>query len=262
MPVNRCLPWRKIEAYRLPPWQGCRPRARNAVSVNQLQPGYPLEEISFKRPARRPFVPRRRHLSLVPVHRRWRGDRPRLSRWLRSWAVVLLVLLVAPLAALLPPAQRLFFPLHFQDEILLAAQATGVDPSLVAAVALSESGFRPEAVSDQGAVGLMQLLPSTARWAAGEAGLPWQGASSLRRPDTNLTAGAWYLGWLLNRFQGDPVLALAAYNVGQHTVDDWRNSKGGTLALGDLPYPETRFFVRRVLLARSRYRSLYPSLAQ
>ncbi len=230
--------------------------------MNQLQPGYPLEEISLKRPARRTFGPRRRHLFLVPVHRRWRGDHPRLSRWFRGWALVLLVLLAAPLVTLLPPVQRLFFPLRYQDEILQAARAAGVEPALVAAVTLNESGFRPEAVSDQGAVGLMQLLPSTARWAAGEAGYSWQGASSLRRPDTNLTAGAWYLGWLLKRFQGDPVLALAAYNVGQHTVDDWRNSKGGTLALGDLPYPETRFFVRRVLLARDRYRSLYPSLAE
>jgi soluble lytic murein transglycosylase len=201
-------------------------------------------------------------LYLVPVHRRWKGDRARLSRWFRSWAVLLLVLLVAPLATLLPPVQRLFFPLRFQDEILQAARATGVEPSLLAAVALNESGFRPEALSDQGAVGLMQLLPSTAEWAAAQAGHPWQGASSLRHPQTNLKTGAWYLGWLLKRFEGDRVLALAAYNVGQHTVDRWRGAGDRSLAIRELPYPETRCFVRRVMLARDRYRSLYPALAR
>lgn len=207
----------------------------------------------------RPFRPRRRHLHLVPVHRRWKGDRVRLARWLRSWAVVLLLLVLAPLLILLPPVQRLFFPLHFQEELLQAAHTTGVDPSLLAAVALAESGFRPEAVSDQGAVGLMQLLPSTGEWVAREAGLPWRGPSSLREPQVSLRSGGWYLAWLLRRFEGDPVLALAAYNVGQHTVDDWQIQRGA-LGVGELPYPETRCFVQKVLLARDRYRSLYPEL--
>jgi len=170
-----------------------------------------------------------------------------------------MVLLLAPLLVLLPPVQRVFFPLHFQEELMDAARRTGVDPSLLAAVALAESGFRPEAISEQGAVGLMQLLPSTGEWVAQEAGLPWRGPSSLRRPDISLQAGGWYLAWLLERFKGDPVLALAAYNVGQHTVDDWRVQRGA-LELPELPYPETRFFVRRVLLARERYNSLYPEL--
>lgn len=218
-----------------------------------------MGEASFNSLQRRPPLPRRRHLHLVPVHRRWKGDRARLVRWLRSWALVLVVLLLAPLVALLPPVQRLFFPLHFHEQLMDAARHTGVDPSLLAAVALAESGFRPEAVSEQGALGLMQLLPSTGEWVAHEAGLPWRGPASLRQPEVSLRSGGWYLAWLLRRFDGDQVLALAAYNVGQHTVDDWRVQRGA-LGLPELPYPETRFFVRRVLLARERYESLYPQL--
>ena len=211
-------------------------------------------------PASRPRLrlPRRRFR--LPLPRRWRGDRRRLSRWLAFWSFLALFLLAAPLVTLLPPVQRLFFPLQYQQELLQAARAAGVDPALVAAVALNESGFRREAVSDAGAVGLMQLLPSTAEWAAGEAGLPWAGPRSLRNPSTNLRLGSWYLDWLLRRFEGDPVLALAAYNVGQHTVDGWRGGDGRLLDVADLPYPETRLFVARVLRARERYHSLYPAL--
>lgn len=185
----------------------------------------------------------------------------KLRRWNRAWMLLLVLLFAAPLAALLPPVQRAFFPLRFEADLLGAARSAGVDPALLAAVALRESGFRPDAVSDQGAVGLMQLLPSTAEWAAGEAGVAWEGTDSLRRPGVSLRLGAWYLAWLLERFEGDPVLALAAYNGGQHTVDRWRGHRARRLAVEELPYPETRYFVQRVLQARERYARLYPALA-
>lgn len=170
--------------------------------------------------------------------------------------------MLSPALAWWPPAQRLFYPLPYPAEVLEAAGSTGLDPCLLAAVAFRESRFRPEAVSDQGAVGLMQLLPSTAQWAAEQAGLPWEGGASLRRPEVSLRLGAWYLAWLLDRFDGDPVLALAAYNGGQHTVDRWRGPHGRPLAVEDLPYPETRHFVGRVLRAREAYRRLYPDLGR
>lgn len=184
----------------------------------------------------------------------------RLLRWRRAWVLVLTLLIAVPLLALLPPVQRLLFPLRYEAELLQAARAAAVDPWLVAAVVYHESGFRPEAVSDEGAVGLMQLLPSTADWAAEESGLDSFEGASLRRPDVNLRLGAWYLAWLLERFEGNPVLALAAYNGGQHTVDEWRKGSGPSLTVEELPFPETRHFVQKVLDTRERYRRLYPDL--
>lgn len=115
------------------------------------------------------------------------------------------------------------------DRILAAARSRGVDPLLVAAVVQAESGFDEKAVSPKGAVGLMQVMPKTARQF---------GVEDVHDPDGNLEAGACYLSHLLNRFDGDLALALAAYNAGPSSVRRF----GGVP-----PYPETRNFTERVL---------------
>lgn len=209
-------------------------------------------------PGRPRLRPRSRGLVLpAPIFRRWGGERVR--RWSRAWVAVLVLLIALPLALFLPPVQRLLFPLHHEDHLLAAARAEEVDASLLAALVYHESGFRAHAVSDAGAVGLTQLLPSTARWVSEQCGTPLRSAADLGRPEVNLRLGACYLGWLLRRFEGDAALALAAYNSGQHTVDRWLEEPG-PLRVEDLPYPETRHFVAGVLQTRERYRRLYPHL--
>ncbi|MEL7058855.1 MAG: lytic transglycosylase domain-containing protein [Acidobacteriota bacterium] len=116
----------------------------------------------------------------------------------------------------------------FGSEIIEAAQRHGLDPLLVAAVVEVESSFRPAALSHRGAVGLMQVLPSTARATA----------DALRDPQINLDRGAAYLRHLLERFGGDLELALAAYNAGPTAV---RRHAGVP------PYRETRNYVHKVL---------------
>jgi hypothetical protein len=115
-------------------------------------------------------------------------------------------------------------------EIYTAARRHGVDPELVAAVVRAESAFDARAVSAKGARGLMQLMPATAR----RFGLAPERAFDAA---ANVEAGTRYLAWLLERFEGNLALALAAYNAGEGTVERY----GGVP-----PFRETRSYVRRV----------------
>lgn len=116
------------------------------------------------------------------------------------------------------------------DAIYRAARRHGVAPELVAAVVRAESAFDVRAVSVKGARGLMQLMPATAR----RFGVP---EDRIFEPAANLDAGTRYLAWLLERFQGELALALAAYNAGEGTVDRY----GGVP-----PFRETRGYIQRI----------------
>ncbi|HEV7515624.1 MAG TPA: lytic transglycosylase domain-containing protein, partial [Thermoanaerobaculia bacterium] len=119
--------------------------------------------------------------------------------------------------------------LPFGRAIARAAERHRVDPLLVAAIVETESAFAPDAVSPEGAIGLMQLIPET-----GEL----YGKSDLFDPYVNLEVGSQFIGALLDRYHGDLALALAAYNCGPATV-----TRYGAVP----PYPETRDFVKSVL---------------
>lgn len=149
-------------------------------------------------------------------------------------------------------------PFDFQPTIVRNARHEMVNPYLVAAVIRVESGFRADAVSRRGAVGLMQLMPTSAAWI----GLQIQDRKklNLRDPATNIALGTWYLRYLLTAYHQNPVLALAAYNGGPATVDHWLAS--GVLtpqqnSYQNIPYPETANFVRRVREFEVVYRILY-----
>jgi soluble lytic murein transglycosylase-like protein len=120
-------------------------------------------------------------------------------------------------------------PPHRLDRIVsAAAERHKIDPALVKAVISTESGWNPQAVSNKGAVGLMQLIPGTAqRYGVGN---PFD-------PAQNVEGGTTYLKWLLDRYNGDLTKSLAAYNAGERSVD----RSGGVPA-----YPETRRYVQKV----------------
>jgi hypothetical protein len=123
----------------------------------------------------------------------------------------------------------------FAEEIEAAATRHGVDPALVRAIVHAESAFDPNALSNKGAQGLMQLMPATAERF---------GVSDAFTPAQNIDGGTRYLAWLLKRFDGDSRLAAAGYNAGEGSVDRY----GGVP-----PFEETQRFVERVAILRSRY---------
>ena len=136
-----------------------------------------------------------------------------------------------------------------QMQYLLRANAlrAGISPELLQAVILTESKYNPDAVSRTGALGVMQIMPETANWIAQESGLP---ADHLKSTDENMALGSWYLYYLIDKYDGNLVLALAAYNAGRGNVDEWIRQNHWTPGFSDIdriPYAETREFVRSVL---------------
>jgi soluble lytic murein transglycosylase len=173
-------------------------------------------------------------------------------------------LLAAALAALilprLPDAVREFaLPLAHEDIIRQQAGAKELDPSLLAAVIYAESGFRPR-TSHAGARGLMQITPATARYIAHLSGGTAFEQGDLATPQINIAYGAYYLRYLLGRYNHNTVLALAAYNGGEGNVDSWIARSGTSeqaFTIAQIPFTETRNYVTRVLNARRSYRQKY-----
>ena len=154
---------------------------------------------------------------------------------------------------------EIIYPLGWRNEVAEAARRSGLDPYLVAAVVREESSYYPRAVSRAGARGLMQLMPATARPMADLRGLAFEGGSLLDDPRANLDIGAAFLAGLVREF-GDPRLALAAYNAGPKRVREWwRTRRTGDMEawVEQIPYDETRHYVKRVTLSWEEYRRIY-----
>jgi soluble lytic murein transglycosylase len=145
---------------------------------------------------------------------------------------------------------RIWYPLRYSTIVRAHAHNYDLNPALLAAVIDEESKFRADAKSSAGAVGLMQLLPSTAKGIAIHTGGSKFVTSDLYDPEINVRYGAWYLHHLLQKY-GDERLALAAYNAGQQNVDTWR-AEGK-----DIQFPETRAYVDKVERLKGIYRRTY-----
>ena len=153
----------------------------------------------------------------------------------------------------------MFYPLGWRDALTAAAGRASVDPFLVAAVVREESSFYPAARSRVGARGLMQLMPDTGRAVAQARQIPFPDATVLDQPVTNLELGSTFFAGLLREF-GDPRLAAAAYNAGPTRVREWwagRRSDDLEVWVDQIPYNETRAFVKRVMLSYEEYRRIY-----
>ena len=167
------------------------------------------------------------------------------------------VLAVAGAAAWVVDAEpdwylRARYPLAYAHIVRGHARNHDLDPALLAAVVYVESRFDPNARSEAGAVGLMQLLPTTAKGIAQRTGGTRFVVADLRDPEINVRYGSWYLDYLRDRF-GDTSRALAAYHAGPGNLERWQ--RGG---LG-IAFPETRAYVEEVQRVKRVYERAYPS---
>jgi soluble lytic murein transglycosylase len=162
-------------------------------------------------------------------------------------------------AVVLPVADRavkeVTLPLRHDDIIRQQARDKGLDPALIAAVIYAESHFRDQ-TSRAGARGLMQITPETAHEIARRSGGTEFEQGDLATPQINIAYGSWYLAWLVDHYGGNETLAVAAYNAGTGNVDRWIVDDPD-LRADEIPFPETRAYVAKVLDARREYREEY-----
>jgi soluble lytic murein transglycosylase len=195
-----------------------------------------------------------------------RRKRPPRSRALRrrlgfllavAFAATLVAAAIAPWAD--KAVREVSLPLRHDDIIRQQAADKDLDPALIAGVIYAESHFRDQ-TSQAGAKGLMQLMPETADYIAEKSGGTAFVQGDLASPQVNISYGSWYLRYLLQKYGGREVLALAAYNAGEGKVDEWvaaAGARGEELRADHIPFAETRHYVDRVLDARERYRRTY-----
>jgi len=153
----------------------------------------------------------------------------------------------------MPPwYERIRYPLRYSEYVRVHARQHHLDPALLAAVIYQESKFSSSAKSSSGAIGLMQLTPTTAEGIAIRTGGSAFHTSDLYDPDINIRYGSWYLDNLFKKYRSER-LVLAAYNAGQGNVDDWR-------AHGEpIQFAETRAYIKRVERLKKIYRDAWRS---
>ena len=147
-----------------------------------------------------------------------------------------------------------FFPTPYREAVDNAAERFGVDRALIYAVIKAESNFDPAAVSHAGAKGLAQITDNTAQYVAEMIGVEYGSGDSFDA-EKNISLSAAYLRYLLQKYNGDIRLAMAAYNAGEGNVDKWLAEDG---EMKDIPFGETKKYVRKVKLYRRIYSILYP----
>ena len=181
---------------------------------------------------------------------------------IRIQAWIFLLVAVAVLLLLNSPwfLKKTVYPIPYQDQIFYYTGIWGIDPYLATAVMRVESHFDEKAESSKGARGLMQIMPETGQWAAEQIKLKDYKPTQLYDPERNIQIGCWYLAQLAHEFQGNQLLMITAYNAGPTKVKTWLSTgqwDGRWETIENIPFLETRDYVRKVITDYQVYRRLY-----
>ena len=158
-------------------------------------------------------------------------------------------------------ALRLAYPMVRPPELFQHSQSFDIDPFLLMGIMRQESTYQEFVVSHAGAIGLIQVMPSTGARVAALMGEHRYSPGDLENPTVNIRYGAFYLSKLLDRFDGVYPLAVGSYNGGPHNVSRWMRQLGDTVSLAEyvelIQYDETRDYVKKVSGHYARYADLY-----
>lgn len=162
------------------------------------------------------------------------------------------------------PIAKILFVLEYRQSIVTMSQRYRINPHLLSALIFVESRFNANAQSNKGALGLMQLMPTTGEWAARQLGWSAYHPDDLLDPGKNIQLGTWYLHYLTDYFNNNETLALASYNAGHRYVQEWLDQEvwdGDLVKLESIPFQETKKYLFQIHLIRKIYRYLYPQIA-
>ena len=140
------------------------------------------------------------------------------------------------------------YPLYYKASIKNYCQQYNLQPELIASIINTESSFDQNATSSKGAIGLMQIMPSTAFWICKKNQIELISTQQLYDPDTNIKIGCLYLSYLIDKFENIDN-ALYAYNAGEGTVKTWllnKNYSSDGKTLNNIPYPETENYTKKI----------------
>lgn len=177
----------------------------------------------------------------------------RLSLALGVFIVLCAITAMFPLKKSVGNKQK--YSIAYAEEIGKYSKEFSIEPQLVAAVVFTESSGRADAVSPVGAIGLMQIMPTTGEWIAHKLDIDGYSEAMLYQPEINVRFGCWYLHFLLDRYDGNENNAVAAYNAGQGNVDKWLTDPryGNGNELINIPFEETANYVIKVKDAKEKY---------
>lgn len=179
----------------------------------------------------------------------------------KRWLLLLLVIAVGIVVTInLTAIERWIYPVKYKQNIDYYAAKNELNPLLVAAIIRAESNYKPHLISPKGAVGLMQLMPDTATWAAEKMRIMPPTSAQLHEEQQNIEIGTWYLKTLRNQFDGNEAAMIAAYNAGPTNVRKWLNDnvwEGRFESADKIPFGETKQYVGRVQHFFNKYEELY-----
>lgn len=154
---------------------------------------------------------------------------------------------------------NIMYPLKYKDEIMTAGYVYDVEPALIASVINEESSFNNLCESSSGAIGLMQIMPSTAEWLSVRMGINDYSIIKLYEPQFNINMGTFYLRYLMDRFK-DEYTVLCAYNAGEGQVRSWLNDSNysnNNETLQSTPFNATNIYADKVIKNIDKYRTRF-----